>query len=147
MKRLLRRLFIPFGRDDLFLRVASFLAGLVLGGGGVAILIGSATQDLTPNIELICWVIAIPVTAWGGLLVSRCALSAQSRMGRFADKCLPDGQGEEGLALILVIYLPAALLTLLLRLFGVRGQRNSSMALGKRTRITRPPGGLPRPPT
>jgi hypothetical protein len=148
MKRFLRRLLIPLVRDDLFVRVACFLAGLLFGGLGVAMSVWGATHDLGPKIQVVYWVIAILFTAWGGFLVSRCVLSAQSRMARFMDRYLPDAVGfEEAVALILAIYLPAALLTLLLRLLGVRGQRTNSMALGKGTRIARPPGSLPHPPT
>jgi hypothetical protein len=50
-------------------------------------------------------------------------------MARFIDRYLPDAAGlEDGALLVLVIYFPAALLTLLLRSLGVRGQRTSSMA-------------------
>jgi hypothetical protein len=148
MKRFLRRLLIPLVRDDLFVRVACFLAGLLFGGFGIAMSVWGATHDFSPNIQVLCWVFATPFTAWGGLLVSRCVLSAQSRMVRFVDRYLPDAVGfEEAAALILAIYLPAALLTFLLRLIGVRGQRTSSMTLGKGTRVARPPGSLPRPPT
>lgn len=147
MKRFLRRLLIPLVRDDLFVRVACFLAGLLFGGLGVAMSAWIATHHSSPNVQVVGWIIAIPFTAWGVLLVSRCALSAQSRLARFVGRYLPDGVGEEGVALILAIYLPAALLTLFLRLLGVRGQRTSGMTLGKRTQIARPPGSLPRPPT
>jgi hypothetical protein len=48
------------------------------------------------------------------------------------DSHLPDAVGfEEAVALIVVIYLPAVLLTLLLRLLGIRGQRTHHMAFGK----------------
>jgi hypothetical protein len=148
MKRFfLRRVLIPLVRDDLFVRVGCFLGGLLFGGFGVAISIWVGTHHSNPNFQAVCLIIAIPFTAWGALLVSRCALSAQSRLARFIDRYLPDGVGEEGVALIFAIYLPAAFLTLFLRLLGVRGQRTRGMTLGKRTQTARPPGGLPRPPT
>jgi hypothetical protein len=57
-------------------------------------------------------------------MVSRCALSVRSRVARFLDKRVPDAVGLEEAALLLIaIYLPAVLLTLLLRFFGVRGQQ------------------------
>ena len=142
MKRLFRRLCIPLVRDDLFVRVACFLAGLLFGGLGVAISVWAATHHSSPNIQVACWIIAIPFTVWGAVLVLRCALSARSRMARFVDRYLPDAFGfEEAALLLLAVYLPAALLTLLLRRLGVRGQRTSSTAL------VRPRSQLPRLPT
>jgi hypothetical protein len=99
MKRFLRHLHIPLVRDDLFVRVVCFLGGLLFGGFGIA-MSGVASHQSSPNIQVLCWIIAIPLTAWGTLLVSRCALSAQSRLARFIDRYLPDGVGEEGVALI-----------------------------------------------
>ena len=37
MKRFLRRLYVPFARDDLFLRVVFLLAGILFGGLGITI--------------------------------------------------------------------------------------------------------------
>ena len=145
MKRFLRGLIIPLVRDDLFLRIASLLGGLLFSLPGVAMWVWGATHNLSAKIVVGYWVVAILFIAGGGILVSRCVLSVQSRMARFIDSRLPDAPGLEGLALILVIYLPAALLTLLLRFFGVRGQGTSSIILGKRTRMS-PPGSLPRSP-
>jgi hypothetical protein len=148
MKRFfLRRVLFPLVRDDLFVRVVCFLGGLLFGGFGVAILVWVATHHSNPNIQAVCWIIAIPFAAWGALLVSRCALSAQSRLARFVDRHLPDGVGEEGVALIFAIYLPAALLTLFLGRLGIRGQRIRGTTLGKRTQAARPPDGLPLTPT
>jgi hypothetical protein len=125
MKRLFRRLAVPLAQDDLLVRVVCLWGGLWIGGLGVAMsLWGATTHDLGPHFQVIYWIVTILFSAWGGLLVSRCALSAQSRMARFVDKILPDAVGfEEGAALILAVYLPAVLLTLLLHFFGVRGQR------------------------
>jgi hypothetical protein len=120
------------------------LGGLFFGGVGVAISAVAAHRS-SVNAQMICWIIAIRFIAWGTLLVSRCALSARSRLARFMDRHLPDGAGEDGVALVFAIYLPAALLTLLLRLLGVRGQRTTDTALGRRTQTARP-GGLPRAP-
>jgi hypothetical protein len=63
-------------------------------------------------------------------------------MARFVDRYFPDAGGLEDAAfLVLAIYFPAALLTLLLRSLGVRGQRTSSMA------FVAPGSQRPRPPT
>jgi hypothetical protein len=142
MKRFFRRLFTQLVRDDLFVRVVCFLAGLLFGGLGVATSIWVATHHLSPAIQVLCWTFAILFTVWGALLFPRCVLSAHSRMARFIDRYLPDAAGfEDAALLVLAIYLPAALLTLLLRFLSVRGQRTSSMA------FVTPRSQLPRPPT
>ena len=146
MKRFLRRLIFPLVRDDLFVRVLCFLGGLFFGGFGIA-MSWVATQYSSLNIQVLCWMVAVPLIAWGTLLVSRSALSAQSRLARFVDRHLPDASGEEGIALVFVIYLPAALLTLFLGFLGVRGQRIRGTTLGQRTQAPRPPGGLLPPAT
>jgi hypothetical protein len=126
MKRVLRRLLASLLRDDLLLRVACFLGGALFGGLGVTMFIAFA-QDLRTSfswVDVVYWLIAILLTAWGALLLSRCVLPAQSRIARLVQRILPDAAGfEEAGLLILLIYLPAMLLTLLLRLVGVRGQR------------------------
>ena len=142
MKRFFRRLFALLVRDDLFVRVVCFLAGLLFGGLGVVISILAATHHLNAGIQVLCWAIGILFTAWGALLLPRCVLSAHSRMARFIDRYLPDAAGLEDAAfLLLAIYLPAALLTLLLRFLGMRGQRTNGMA------FVTPRSLLPRPPT
>jgi cytochrome c biogenesis protein CcdA len=125
IKRTFRRLLISFVQDDLFVRVACFLAGLLLGSLGVAISIWAATHHASPSFQSFCWIIAIPFTVWGALLILRCAVSLRSRMARFIDKyLLPDTPNLEDAALLLLtVYAPAVLLTLLLRFLGVSGQR------------------------
>jgi hypothetical protein len=130
MKRLWRRLIISFERDDLFFRVVFVLFGLLSGGIGIALLVFVSTHaSASPLAEVLFWTLAILLTAVGGLMAVRCALPAQSRLARFLDRKLPDAVGlEESIFLIVAIYLPAALLTLLLRFLGVRGQRKQQHA-------------------
>jgi hypothetical protein len=111
-------------------------------------LVWGATNDVGSRLYFANLEIAIPLTACAGLLVSRCARSAQSRVARLLDRHLPDAVGfEETVALIVVVYLPAVLLTLLLRLLGIRGQRTHHLAFGKGTRIARRAGNPTKPPT
>jgi hypothetical protein len=130
MKRLWRRLIISFGRDDLFFCVVFVLSGLLSGGIGIALLVFVSTHaSASPLAEVLFWTLAILLTAVGGLMAARCALPAQSRLARFLDRKLPDAVGlEESIFLIVAIYLPAALLTLVLRLLGVRSQRKQQHA-------------------
>jgi hypothetical protein len=84
-----------------------------------------ATHDLGQLLYLrfLYWVIAVALTALGGSWASRFVLSKRSRIARSLDKHVPDAVGFEEAALLLIaIYLPAVLLTLLLRFCGVRGQ-------------------------
>ena len=130
MKRLWRHLIVSFERDDLFFRVVFVLSGLLSGGIGIALLVFVSTHTSTsPLAEVLFWTLAILLTAVGGLMATRCALPAHSRLARFLDRKLPDAVGlEESIFLIVAIYLPAALLTLLLRFLGVRGQRKQQHA-------------------
>jgi len=130
MKRFLRRLIISFERDDLFLRVVFVLSGLLPGGIGIALLVFVSTNaSASPLADVLFWTLAILLTAVGGLMAARCAVPAQSRLARFLDRNVPDAAGlEDAIFLIGAIYLPAVLLTLLLRLLGVRGQRKQQHA-------------------
>ena len=130
MKRLWRRLIISFEQDDLFFRVVFVQSGLLSGGLGIALLVFVSTHaSASPLAEVLFWTLAILFTALGGMLAARCALPAHSRLARFLDRKLPDAVGlEDAIFLIAAIYLPAVLLTLLLRLFGVRGQRKQQHA-------------------
>jgi hypothetical protein len=145
MKRFLRRLHLLFARDDLFLRVVWLVTGFCIAGFGVAMCVLGAKQDLGSRLQGLYWTVAIPIITCGGLLISRCAQSAQSRISRCLDAHLPDAYGEDFVALLVAIYLPAVLLTLLLRLLGVRGQRIRRMAPGKGKQIAGPRGKFPYP--
>ena len=138
MKRFLRRLIISFERDDLFLRVVFVLSGLLPGGIGIALLVFVSTNaSASPLADVLFWTLAILLTAVGGLMAARCAVPAQSRLARFLDRNVPDAAGlEDAIFLIVAIYFPAVLLTLLIRFVGVRGQR-SMHDNGRRT--ARPP--------
>src|SRR5689334_10335489 len=124
MRAFLRRQLEPLTRDDLFLRVFSLLAGIVIGGIGVAMAVAAASLEFLAWLgwfNLVWWPIATLLIAWGALLVSRCVVAVNSRMARRAEKFLPDATDLEDAALLLVVFvLPAALITLLLRLVGIR---------------------------
>lgn len=137
VKRSLRRLFVSVTRDDLFLRVAWSLAGILFGGFGVALLIAGAATDFGA-LSYVYWSIVIPFIAGGAIMVSRCALSARSRLARLLDKHPPDAAAEEGVLLVAIVYLPAACLTILLRSLGVRGQRTGYKTFAGRRRSMGP---------
>jgi hypothetical protein len=126
MRQFLRRQLEPLTRDDLFLRVVSGLAGLLIGGLGVVMAVAGASRDFLAWLgwfNLVWWPIALLLIAWGALLLSRCIVPARSRLARLAERWLPDPVGlDEGILLALVFIMPAVLLTLLLRLIGIKGQ-------------------------
>lgn len=128
MRAFLRRKLEPLTRDDLFVRVVSLLAGLVLGAIGVGMLAAGASQESRAWLgwfNLLWWPIAALLTVWGLLLMSRCAVPAGSGIARLAERWLPSPASivpDEGTLLALIFVVPAALLTLLLRLVGIRGQ-------------------------
>jgi hypothetical protein len=125
MRRFIRRLILCLDQDDLFLRVVFFFGGVLFGGLGVLMSAWGTTHDLGPPLyfRVIYWVMAALLTAWGGFLLSRCVVPKRSRIAQFLDKFIPDAVGlEEAAFLLIAIYLPAVLITLLLRSFGVRGE-------------------------
>ncbi|KRR17190.1 hypothetical protein CQ14_12400 [Bradyrhizobium lablabi] len=130
MKRFFRRLTASLRQDDLFERVVFVLTGLLFGGLGVALLAFLSTDASASRMaKVFLWPLAVLLTSAGGLMAARCALPAQSRLARCLDSNLPDaGWLEENVFLIVVIYLPAILLTLLMRRLGIRGQRMAESA-------------------
>ena len=68
--------------------------------------------------------------AWAFLLLAGAFARPQTRAWKWARKWVPDGTGEEGLVLVVVLYLPAVVLTLLLRAFGVRGMMSDNRSKG-----------------
>lgn len=126
MREFLRRRLEPLTRDDLFVRVLSALIGLVAGGIGVAMVVAAASREFIGWLgwfNLVWWPIALLLIFWGALLIARCAVSARSHIARLAEKTVPDPpMPDEATILVLIFVVPAALLTLLLRLVGVSGQ-------------------------
>lgn len=131
MKRFLRRLYASAAWDDLFMRVTWSLLGTLFGGLGVVMLVAGAAQGAPYYVY--SW-LGFALTTLGVILISRCALPAQSRLARLLDKYPPDATAEEGVLLVAIVYLPAALLTILLRSIGVRGQRTGYRTFAKTPR-------------
>ena len=112
-------------RDDLFLRVLFFLFGAALGGGGLfglAWLVAGGMQGESAWLRFLVWSLALFFAAWGALLFARSLVPSDSPLARLAEKLVPDSADEGALVLLVVFCLPAALLTILLRQFGVRGE-------------------------
>jgi hypothetical protein len=124
MKRLWVWLKNALTRDDLFLRIAFLLIGLPFTGGGIALLtfaLGNIRESL--GLGLLALGIAILAIAWGALLAARCFVHAKSRIARLAEKWGPDTVDiEPVVAAIVIVLLPAVLLTIALRAFGINGE-------------------------
>jgi hypothetical protein len=115
--------------DDLFVRALFFLWGAGLVAGGVAVIIfswrsGDVMAEWGPS--LLAIVFGVLIIGWGFLSIGRCLLPRSSNWSRLAENFHPDTVDlEGGVLLLLLIVLPAVLLTLALRSCGVRGQELS----------------------
>jgi hypothetical protein len=128
-ERVSRRLDPSLDQDDLFQRVHCFLWGLILGGIGLlcwyvlAMDPGTHPDPTDDGAAFTAFLMAIICTWEGYRLLLRCAQSVRSPKAQFTDRWLSmHGAGGLGGAVEGVPLLVAKLLTLLLRLFGVRGQ-------------------------
>ena len=132
MKRALRRLAFTLFRDDLFHRAAWLMFGLLSAAMGAGLLYATLTPSTSgctgpsshvASIQLMC-LLELPFLAISALGIARFVVSADSLLARSINDQLPDGGDLEGLLLaLIVVYVPAILLTLALRASGVRGQR------------------------
>ncbi|MGB9366032.1 MAG: hypothetical protein WCE79_08460 [Xanthobacteraceae bacterium] len=122
--------------DDLFFRVSCFFYALVGGavGGFIAwLLVASSARETTAGpLYALFWLIAVAFLVWAAVLLIGCVSPPGTRPMRWAAATLPpivSFDGQEGL-LAYITFLPAAVLTLLLRGIGVRGcQSRRSAAL------------------
>ncbi|HVZ52668.1 MAG TPA: hypothetical protein VG986_11925 [Pseudolabrys sp.] len=105
-------------QDDLFVRLMQLLAGLDFGALGILIFLAARHEPLTSESRILAGVSAAFLLVAALFLVCCCAPS-KSRLGRFGKKFVPDAAGlEDAIVLVVLIALPAALLTLLLRRVG-----------------------------
>jgi len=127
MRRFWRSFMLQMAQDDLFVRVGMLVLGAPISGFGVWLVWQMLKDDTDER-----WVtfglgaVGLVLALWGSLLMSRCFVSAQSQIAHIAQKAIPDGAGEDGLILGLLYAagsIPVAIITLLLRWLGVKGQR------------------------
>jgi hypothetical protein len=112
-----------FTRDDLFMRAVIAVSAAWVGG----LLFVVARLAFADNLPiwgfLLIGAIAIVGAAYVMLLVAGVFSPAGSWARVKAERWTPDGVGEEGILLLVVVAIPAALITLLLRQIGVQGDR------------------------
>lgn len=127
MRQFFRLISSAITRDDLFLRALCLTAGIIVGGLGVLILIGRIPQWSSAEFSwysLFLWLVGLLLSGWGGLLLSRCVVPAKSRIADWTAKCFPDPNWFQDTLIVLAVFaIPAILLTLALRLIGVKGQQ------------------------
>ncbi len=123
MRNLWYSLVAELTKDDLFLRVILFVFSLFALWLGVEAIRWLAGSDE----EYWGWSVAIGLIGagflfWGVVVFVASFTSPSTRWSRFAEKCYPDPAGLDDLAIFLVVVLfPAAALTLVLRVLGIRG--------------------------
>lgn len=110
-------------RDDLFLRVSLFVFGLssvALGATCMHWLAFSPPESLGWIAAGLC--IAVFFLAWGSLIFVSAFTAPSSRWSKVAGKCYPEPAALDDAAFLLIVVLfPAVILTLVLRVLGVRG--------------------------
>ena len=105
--------------DDLFLRVSQLMAGLIFVALGVGSVV-AARQPLAFGIQVTFGLIAVVLLFLGGGLIALGLAPSDSRLRDLARKFWPDAAGlEDATFLVIAVYVPAALITLALRLLGV----------------------------
>jgi hypothetical protein len=117
-----RKLVDAMTEDDLFIRVILATVGL----GFVALgfqSVGAAVGATGPwGWLLVIWVVGAIFLSWGMLLFVAAFTPPASRWSKLAEKFYPDPAGLDDAAIVLVVVLiPAAAFTILLRACGLRG--------------------------
>jgi hypothetical protein len=124
MKELLEQFAEELMQDDLLVRVACGLCGMVLTPIGLLLLYGFTTR----GIERLAlpWPLAaltvVVLLALGPLLILRSVLSCRTTLGRFAERYATLGFLRRPDDFAVAIMLPAIALTVLLRKLGVKGE-------------------------
>lgn len=130
MGTLWRMLKDALSADDLFWRVSCFLFALLLAGVGALVcylLLGPDGPSIWWLWHALLWVLAGGLYLWAAVLIAGCFSPPGTRPFRWARHAMPgvvDFEGEMHLT-VMVILLPAAVLTLVLRCVGVRGSKSS----------------------
>jgi len=125
MRALWRRLKDALTVDDLFWRVVFFLFALFM----MALCVVGVGWLLTPDARATWWVWQVLLAAFmaglffcAAVMFGGCFASPGSRWSRWAQKATPDAVDiGEAIFIVAVIFLPAVVITVLLRYIGVRG--------------------------
>jgi threonine/homoserine/homoserine lactone efflux protein len=128
MKRVWRVILDQIDRDQLFSQVLNVIAGSTMIGSGLWLI-----YEILPDgglgviwLEAALILIAVIIIGWGLVLFAASFAARESRFVKFADKYFPDASGEEFIVIMVIWCVPAYMVTLLLRLFGVQGRPNQA---------------------
>jgi len=116
--------------DDLLWRVSCFLFALLLAGVGALLcylLLGPDGPSIWWLWQALLWLLVAALYLWAAMLIAGCFSAPGTRPFRWARHTMPravDFEGDMSIT-VLVILLPAAALTILLRCIGVRGSKSS----------------------
>jgi hypothetical protein len=130
MGTLWRRLKDALSTDDLFWRVSCVLFALFLAGVGALVcylLLGPDRASIWWLWQGLLWIVAGGLYLWAAVLIVGCFSPPGTRPFRWGRHAMPravDYDGEMSLT-VMVILLPAAVLTIALRCIGVRGSKSS----------------------
>ena len=80
-----------------------------------------ASASMSSAWRVVIALLLIAMAGWGFLLIAGALAGPQSKWRRFAWAVVPDRGGKEGIALAVLVFIPAYLVTALLRSLGVRG--------------------------
>ncbi|MCZ8253094.1 MAG: hypothetical protein O9318_11540 [Hylemonella sp.] len=109
-------------KDDLFIRVALAIFGGSAAALGLLCLSEPVGSDQSWGWSLVLWGVGFLFLAWGVLVFVAAFTPPSSRWSKAAEKFYPDPAGLDDAAFLLVVVLiPAVVVTLLLRVCGVRG--------------------------
>ena len=125
MKRIWDLIAGPVRGDELFSQVLNFIAGLMMTAGGSWIVWEVMRTDDIGSIwlTLFAYLIGLVILVWGLILLVATFAPANSKLAEFADKYFPDTpMMDEALILLVIWCVPAYFVTLVLRLFGVKGR-------------------------
>lgn len=109
-------------KDDLFIRVTLAVFGSCATALGLLALREAIRSNESWGWLLVLWVVGAMFLSWGLLVFVSAFTRPSSRWSKAAEKCYPDPAGLDDAALFFVVVLiPAAVLTFLLRACGIRG--------------------------
>lgn len=109
-------------KDELFIRVTLALFGLGATALGLLALSEIVSSNEFWGWLLILWVVGVLFLSWGFLVFVAAFTPPSSRWSKAAEKFYPDPAGlDDAVFFLVLVLIPAAVLTLLLRACGVRG--------------------------
>ena len=122
MGTLWRSLVEAVTKDDLFIRVTLFVFGACALALGFVTVREALHSSESWGWLLAFWIIGAMFISWGTIVVVGAFTPPLSRWSKVAEKCYPNPAAlDDAVVFLIIVLIPAVMLTLLLRAFGVRG--------------------------